>query len=187
LYQKYLFFQRFAAQIIAADRKNSRSSSKLLVVTATLTVLLNCRRFNAFSSVISVVETAGMVIPAAIGSDINCGMQLHIADLSIEQFLAKCFHFVELIKGDYFFGTRDVSMTAKTARAMFQHGIPGWLDAMLDKVTGSVVNSKFQQLAKESDRTFLGGSMNAMSNRLYTWGVRSGQIAVFAIGFSRCW
>jgi len=65
-----------------------------------------------------------------------------------------------LLKGDYFFGTRDVSMTAKTARAMFQHGIPGWLDAMRDKATGSTANSDFQQLATECNRTFLGGSMN---------------------------
>ncbi len=108
----------------------------------------------------SIVQTTGMVIPAAVGSDINCGMRLHVADLSIEQFLAKRDRFVELMKGDYFFGTRDVSMTAKTARAMFQHGIPGWLDGMLDKATGSVVNSDFKQLATECDRTFLGGSMN---------------------------
>ena len=108
----------------------------------------------------SIVETTGMVIPAAVGSDINCGMRLHVADLSIEQFLAKRDRFVELLKGDYFFGTRDVSMTAKTARAMFQHGIPGWLDAMLDQATGSVVNSDFEQLATECNRTFLGGSMN---------------------------
>ena len=108
----------------------------------------------------SIVETVGMVIPAAVGSDINCGMRLHVADLSIEQFLAKRDRFVELMKGDYFFGTRDVSMTAKTARAMFQHGIPGWLDAMLEVATGSVASSNFEQLTKESDRTFLGGSMN---------------------------
>lgn len=108
----------------------------------------------------SIVETAAMVIPAAVGSDINCGMRLHVADLSIAQFLAKRDRFVELMKGDYFFGTRDVSMTAKTARAMFQHGIPGWLDAMLDKTTGSVVNSDSEQLATECERTFLGGSMN---------------------------
>ncbi|MEG4033288.1 RtcB family protein [Microcoleus sp. S36b_A4] len=108
----------------------------------------------------SIVETAGMVIPAAVGSDINCGMRLHVADLSIEQFLSQRDRFVELLKGDYFFGTRDVSMTAKTARAMFQHGIPGWLDGMADEATGSAANSDFQQLAAECNRTFLGGSMN---------------------------
>jgi tRNA-splicing ligase RtcB len=108
----------------------------------------------------SIVETAGMVIPAATGSDINCGMRLHVADLSIKQFLSQRDRFVELLKGDYFFGTRDVSMTAKTAGAMFQHGIPGWLDAMPDKATGSAANSDFEQLAAECDHTFLGGSMN---------------------------
>ncbi|MEG4320889.1 MULTISPECIES: RtcB family protein [unclassified Microcoleus] len=109
----------------------------------------------------SIVQTDKMVIPAAVGSDINCGMRLHVADLSIAQFLSQRDRFVELMKGDYFFGTRDVSMTAKTSRAMFQHGIPGWLDAMQDKAIGSAANSDFEQLAAEcADRTFLNGSMN---------------------------
>ncbi|NJR22813.1 MAG: RtcB family protein [Richelia sp. CSU_2_1] len=116
----------------------------------------------------SIVRTSEMVIPAATGSDINCGMRLHVADLSLEQFLAKRDRFVELMKGDYFFGTRDVSMSAKTSRAMFQNGIPGWLEGMLNKPTGSVANSDFAQLLSEYDslrdsfasRTFLGGSMN---------------------------
>lgn len=108
----------------------------------------------------SVVETEGMLIPAAVGSDINCGMRLHVADLSIERFLAKRDRFVELMKGDYFFGTRDVTMRARTARVLFQYGIPGWLDAMLDAPTGSVVKSDLDQLAAEIDRVYLGGSMN---------------------------
>lgn len=108
----------------------------------------------------SVVETIGQVIPAAVGSDINCGMRLHVADLTIEQFLAKRDLFVELIKGDYFFGTRDVTMTAKTMQSLFQYGVPGWLDAMLDTPTGSFVKSDWQQLSQECDDIFLGGSMD---------------------------
>lgn len=109
----------------------------------------------------SVVETVGQVIPAAVGSDINCGMRLHVADLTIEQFLAKRDIFVERMKGDYFFGTRDVTMTANAMRALFQHGVPGWLDAMLDRPTGSLIKSEIAQLAKESDYgIFLGGSMD---------------------------
>lgn len=108
----------------------------------------------------SIVETQGMLIPAAVGSDINCGMRSHVVDLSLEEFLAKRDRFVELMKGDYFFGTRDVTMTAKTARALFQYGIPGWLDAMLDSPTGSIVKSDLDQLAVECDRVYLGGSMN---------------------------
>ncbi|AFY31134.1 RtcB family protein [Calothrix sp. PCC 7507] len=108
----------------------------------------------------SVVETVGQVIPAAVGSDINCGMRLHVANLTIDQFLAKRDLFVERMKGDYFFGTRDVTMTAQTMRALFQYGVPGWVDAMLDQPTGSVVKSDLEQLAQESERIFLGGSMD---------------------------
>ncbi|MDJ1183770.1 RtcB family protein [Roseofilum sp. BLCC_M143] len=98
-------------------------------------------------------------MPAAVGSDINCGMRLHVADLSVEQFLAQRDRFVELVKGDFFFGTRDVTMTAQAMGAMFEHGVIGWLDAMLDKPTGSMVRSDLDQLARESDRIFLQGSM----------------------------
>ncbi|MEH2022516.1 RtcB family protein [Nostoc sp.] len=108
----------------------------------------------------SVVETVGQVIPGAVGSDINCGMRLHVVDLTIDEFLAKRDQFVEKMKGDYFFGTRDVTMTAQAMRSLFQYGIPGWLDVMLDQPTGSVVKSDLQQLAQESERIFLGGSMD---------------------------
>jgi tRNA-splicing ligase RtcB (3'-phosphate/5'-hydroxy nucleic acid ligase) len=108
----------------------------------------------------SVVETAGQVIPAAVGSDINCGMRLHVADLSVDRFLAQRDRFVDLMKGDYFFGTRDVTMTAAAMHALFQEGVTGWLDAMLDAPTGSVVRSDRPQLASEIDRIFLGGSMS---------------------------
>jgi tRNA-splicing ligase RtcB (3'-phosphate/5'-hydroxy nucleic acid ligase) len=107
----------------------------------------------------SVVETAGQVIPAAVGSDINCGMRLHVADLSVEQFLARRDRFVELIKGDFFFGKRDVTMTAQAMRSLFEHGVIGWLDAMWDQPMGSVCQSDWGQLGREVDRIFLQGSM----------------------------
>ena len=108
----------------------------------------------------SVVQTENMVIPAATGSDINCGMRLHVADLTVDAFLAKRDRFVELMKGDYFFGTRDVTMTGKAMQALFEYGVSGWLDAMLDKATGSVTKSNLDQLASESDNIFLNGSMD---------------------------
>jgi tRNA-splicing ligase RtcB (3'-phosphate/5'-hydroxy nucleic acid ligase) len=107
----------------------------------------------------SIIETAGQVIPAAVGSDINCGMRLHVADLSVEEFLAQRDRFVELIKGDYFFGKRDVTMTTQAMQALFANGVAGWLDVMLDRPTGSVTQSNFEQLFSEIDRIFLGGSM----------------------------
>ncbi len=45
----------------------------------------------------SVIETEGQIIPAAVGSDINCGMRLHLADLTVDQFLCQRDRFVELL------------------------------------------------------------------------------------------
>jgi tRNA-splicing ligase RtcB (3'-phosphate/5'-hydroxy nucleic acid ligase) len=107
----------------------------------------------------SVIQTQGMVVPAAVGSDINCGMRLHVVDLSVEDFLAQRDKFVELMKGDYFFGTRDVTMTAATSRAMFNDGIPGWLEQMSKQPLGSVAKSDFSQLWQEIDAVQFLGSM----------------------------
>jgi tRNA-splicing ligase RtcB (3'-phosphate/5'-hydroxy nucleic acid ligase) len=107
----------------------------------------------------SVIQTQGMVVPAAVGSDINCGMRLHVVDLSVEDFLAQRDKFVELMKGDYFFGTRDVTMTAATSRAMFNDGIPGWLEQMAQHPMGSMAKSDFTQLWQEIEKVQFLGSM----------------------------
>lgn len=107
----------------------------------------------------SVIQTQGMVVPAAVGSDINCGMRLHVVDLTISDFLARRDKFVELMKGDYLLGTRDVTMTAATSRAMFNDGIPGWLEQMSQQPMGSVAKSDFAQLWAEIDRVQFLGSM----------------------------
>jgi tRNA-splicing ligase RtcB (3'-phosphate/5'-hydroxy nucleic acid ligase) len=106
----------------------------------------------------SIAQTQGMVIPSAVGSDINCGMRLHVANLSLEEFLNKRDRFVELMKGDYLLGTRDVSMDAQTARGMFQNGILGWLEGITANPMGSVIKSNFDQLWQESDRVYCSGS-----------------------------
>jgi tRNA-splicing ligase RtcB (3'-phosphate/5'-hydroxy nucleic acid ligase) len=107
----------------------------------------------------SVVQTEGMLVPAAVGSDINCGMRLHVVDLSVDDFLAQRDKFVELMKGDYFLGTRDVTMTAATSRSMFADGIPGWLEQMSTTPMGSVARSDFGQLWQEIDRVQFLGSL----------------------------
>jgi tRNA-splicing ligase RtcB (3'-phosphate/5'-hydroxy nucleic acid ligase) len=56
-------------------------------------------------------------------------------------------------------GTRDVTMTATTSRAMFNDGIPGWLDQMKKQPLGSVAKSDFAQLWREIDAVQFLGSM----------------------------
>lgn len=97
------------------------------------------------------IQTQGMVVTAAIGSDINCGMRLHVVDVRVEDFLAQRDKFVELMKGDDLLGTRDVMMTAATSRAMFNDGIPGWLEQISKTLRGSVTRSNFAQLWQEID------------------------------------
>ncbi len=90
---------------------------------------------------------------SVLTSIVECACTL--LDLTIDEFMSKRDQFVEKMKGDYFFGTRDVTMTAEAMRSLFQYGIPGWLDAMLDtRATGSVIKSDLQQLAAR-ERTHL--------------------------------
>ncbi|MCY1011806.1 RtcB family protein [Nannocystis pusilla] len=84
----------------------------------------------------SIVETEGIVVPAAVGTDINCGMRLHVVDLSAEQLLARRDVLVERLKGDYFFSSRDLPMTAEAMQGLFREGLVGWLSAVRRRPLG---------------------------------------------------
>lgn len=107
----------------------------------------------------SIVETEGIVVPAAVGTDINCGMRLHVADLSAEQLLARRDELVERLKGDYFFSTRDLPMTAAAMRGLFRAGLPGWLEAVRRCPLGQLTRADLDQLEQEIDRVHLGGAL----------------------------
>jgi len=107
----------------------------------------------------SVVETEGQLIPAAVGSDINCGMRLHVTDLSLERFLSERDRFVSLMKGDYFLGTRDLPMSAASMQALFREGLTGWICATEGAPLGALRGSDFAQLTAEVDRVHLDGGL----------------------------
>jgi tRNA-splicing ligase RtcB len=67
----------------------------------------------------SVLGTEGLIVPAAVGTDINCGMRLHTADIDVDRFQAGKRRFVDLMKGDLFFGRRDVPMAPRSMVGMF--------------------------------------------------------------------
>ncbi len=108
----------------------------------------------------SVALTEGMVIPAAVGSDINCGMRLHVVDLPVDRLLARRDELVELLKGDFFFGTRDLPMTAGAMRALFHDGLLGWIDEVSRQPLGVLAGSNFAQIGAELDRVHLGGALS---------------------------
>ena len=107
----------------------------------------------------SVVHTEGLVVPAAVGTDINCGMRLHVADLSVDAFLARRDEFVERMKGHYFFGTRDVALGSRALEALLRDGLPGWLLETLEAPLGMVARADLGQLDRESARVYLGGAL----------------------------
>ncbi|MCP3138784.1 RtcB family protein [Pyxidicoccus xibeiensis] len=103
--------------------------------------------------------TKDLVVPGAIGTDINCGMRLHVADLSVDAFLAKRDAFVERMKGHYFFGTRDVALSSRASEALLRDGIPGWLLETLDTPLGCAGRADLAQLDAEVGRIHLGGGL----------------------------
>jgi tRNA-splicing ligase RtcB len=102
--------------------------------------------------------TTELVVPQAIGTDIQCGMRLHVADLGIDAFLARKREWVELMKGDLLLGTRDLPMRVRTARAMFESGAMGWLAATREAPLGMLSRADLPQLERELERSFGLGS-----------------------------
>ncbi|MEM8640003.1 MAG: RtcB family protein [Cyanobacteria bacterium P01_G01_bin.54] len=107
----------------------------------------------------SVIQTQDLVIPVAVGSDINCGMRLHVADLTVDDFLSQRNRFVEQMKGDYFLGTRDLAFKAADFRALFAEGLLGWLANAEQQPQGSLRQTDWSQLWLEGDRIFAQGSL----------------------------
>ena len=143
---------------------------------------------NSGVAIGSVARTKNMVIPGAIGSDINCGMRLHVADLSIDEFLSKRDRFVDLLKGDYLLGTRNIVMDAATSRSMFTSGVIGWLEEVERNPLGSIAKSNIAQLWQECDRIYELGSLSgdlryAPPELIPTEGiVRDGELATIGGG-----
>ena len=105
-----------------------------------------------------VATTTDLVIPAAIGTDINCGMRLHVADISVNQLMAKRDDWLEPLKGDFLLGTRDLPMTTAQVRAMLEGGPLAWCEALRDDPLGLLASSDRQQLEAELERSYGLGS-----------------------------
>mgnify|MGYP000748629884 CR=1 FL=1 len=101
----------------------------------------------------SVVYTEGMVIPSAVGRDINCGMRLHVLDLSRDRFEAHRDRLVALLKGDYLLGTRDIVLHRDHLRATLHDGLAGLADVPIP-FRGALANVDREQLWDELDRVY---------------------------------
>lgn len=107
----------------------------------------------------SVVASEDVLIPQAVGTDINCGIRLHVSDLTVNRFLSGRAAFVDRLRGDYLLGTRDVAMTTATLRALFHAGIPGWVRGFRDAPHGRIARAELDQIEGETARVSDGGSL----------------------------
>ncbi|MBX2802185.1 MAG: RtcB family protein [Myxococcales bacterium] len=98
----------------------------------------------------SVVQTEDLLIPQAVGSDINCGMRLHTTELTVDQYLGRKADLVGRAKGDYLLGTRDVAMSAAAMQAMFAGGIGPWVASMRREAHGSLCHADLDQIEREA-------------------------------------
>jgi tRNA-splicing ligase RtcB len=103
--------------------------------------------------------TRDLVIPAAIGTDINCGMRLHVADLSVDELLARKPEWLKALKGDLLMSTRDLPMDVPQIRAMFRSGPFGWLEEVERRPLGLLARADLRQLQDELNRSFDLGSL----------------------------
>jgi len=112
----------------------------------------------------AVVASAELVIPQAIGTDINCGMRLHVADLTVDRFLASKEALVAKLKGDLLLGTRNLPAHRLTLASMYDSGLFGWLAGSRAFPMGLMAECDLGQMGKESvERVFDAGAFQGNS------------------------
>ncbi|OUS23991.1 hypothetical protein A9Q99_25925 [Gammaproteobacteria bacterium 45_16_T64] len=105
-----------------------------------------------------VSTTTNFILPQAIGTDIHCGMRLHVADIDMDHWHRKKTLLVEKLRGDLLLGSRDLPMTPSCFNGLFQHGLLGWVDEMKKHPLGDLQSADFNQLESELERVFECGS-----------------------------
>ena len=100
------------------------------------------------------VTSHDLVVPQAVGTDINCGMRLHVVDLTLEQFLSKKTQLVNLLKGDLLEAARNVPTSPESMTALFQDGLPAFWRSARKTPEGLFANIDFDQVIAETDRLF---------------------------------
>lgn len=98
-----------------------------------------------------VVSEKDIVIPAAIGTDINCGMRMHHAGLTLDQFLQNKKKIIELLKGDLLEGSRNIPTTQKSMEAMFLDGLGAFWKEIENYKKGIFQFIDYQKVQKEME------------------------------------
>jgi tRNA-splicing ligase RtcB (3'-phosphate/5'-hydroxy nucleic acid ligase) len=77
----------------------------------------------------TVLQTRGFVVPQAIGSDVNCGMRLHLTSLNAQAVSDKLDDLETVFRSLFFEAGRNIPMTRNQREALFLNGLEGLLEA----------------------------------------------------------
>jgi tRNA-splicing ligase RtcB (3'-phosphate/5'-hydroxy nucleic acid ligase) len=77
----------------------------------------------------TVLQTKGFVVPQAIGSDVNCGMRLHLTSLRADQVSDNLNDLETVFRSLFFEAGRSIPMTRNQREALFLNGLEGLLEA----------------------------------------------------------
>lgn len=102
--------------------------------------------------------TKDFIIPQAIGTDIHCGMRLHVADIDLDLWQKRKSILVEKLRGDLLLGSRDLPMAITSFKGLFQDGLLGWLNETKHQPMGDLHQADFKQLECELENIFEYGS-----------------------------
>jgi tRNA-splicing ligase RtcB (3'-phosphate/5'-hydroxy nucleic acid ligase) len=105
-----------------------------------------------------VATSPDMLVPEAIGTDINCGMRLHVVDLEIDRFMARKSELVGDLRGDLLLGTRDLPMRGESLAALYRQGAPAWLETIAEDPLGRMALANHAQIEAEFERCYELGS-----------------------------
>ncbi len=100
------------------------------------------------------VTSHDFVVPQAVGTDINCGMRLHVMDLTLEQFLSRKAQLVQLLKGDLLEGARNVPTSPQAMTALFQDGLHAFWRSMRGQREGLFAQIDFAQVCAETEKLY---------------------------------
>lgn len=73
----------------------------------------------------TVLDARGFVIPAAVGSDVCCGMRLLATDLRAEELAPARPQLERRLRAVFFEGERDIPLSPRQREAILREGLPG--------------------------------------------------------------
>jgi tRNA-splicing ligase RtcB len=138
-----------------------------------------------------VVSDKDIVIPSAIGTDINCGMRLHHTGMGLSQFMLHKKALLEKLKGDFLEGTRDIPTTDKAMQALFSDGLSAFWQQMKKTPAGMFTNLDYKKVMDELDglhmSAFMPGNLNyAPENLMNREWMRDPALATLGSGNHFC-